>query len=204
MTATPHIDFFPIADPQPWRFSILIPSWNNLAYLQCCVDSIRRNSAYAHQIIVHVNDGSDGTLDWVNAERLDHTYSADNVGVCHALNAAAQCVRTDYVVYMNDDMFVCPEWDVHLEQAIASCPDHKYYLSATMIEPVKTNNTCVLAPYDFGSHPDHFREAELLAQLPQLHKADWHGASWPPALVHRSLWEEVGGYDVAYSLHRMV
>ena len=44
-------------------FSILIPSWNNLDYLRLCVDSIRKNSAHAHQVIVHVNDGSDGTRD---------------------------------------------------------------------------------------------------------------------------------------------
>ena len=41
--------------------SILIPTWNNLPYLKLAVDSIRRHSACSHQIIVHVNDGSDGT-----------------------------------------------------------------------------------------------------------------------------------------------
>lgn len=45
-------------------FSILIPTWNNLPFLKICVDSIRKNSTYRHQIIVHVNDGSDGTLEW--------------------------------------------------------------------------------------------------------------------------------------------
>ena len=40
-------------------FSILIPTWNNLPFLKICVDSIRKNSTYRHQIIVHVNDGSD-------------------------------------------------------------------------------------------------------------------------------------------------
>ena len=42
--------------------------WNNLPYLKLVVDSLRRHSAYDHQIIVHVNDGSDGTLDWVRSE----------------------------------------------------------------------------------------------------------------------------------------
>ena len=32
-------------------FSILIPTWNNLALLQLCVRSIRENSAYHHQNI---------------------------------------------------------------------------------------------------------------------------------------------------------
>ena len=46
-------------------FSIVIPTWNNLAFLKLCIQSIQRNSYYNHQIIVHVNDGSDGTLEWI-------------------------------------------------------------------------------------------------------------------------------------------
>ena len=46
-------------------FSILIPSWNNLAFLKLCVESIRKNSTYEHELLIHVNDGSDGTLEWV-------------------------------------------------------------------------------------------------------------------------------------------
>ena len=56
-------------------FSILLPTWNNLPLLKLCVHSIRTHSAYGHQIIVHVNDGSDGTLEWVREQGLDHTHS---------------------------------------------------------------------------------------------------------------------------------
>ena len=83
-------------------FSILIPTWNNLAYLQLCVSSLRRHSTHAHQIIVHVNDGSDGTLDWVRAEGIDHTHSRENIGVCFALNAAASLAQTSYIAFFND------------------------------------------------------------------------------------------------------
>ena len=48
-------------------FSILIPTWNNLDFLKLCIESIRKNSCFQHQIIVYVNDGSDGTLDWVRS-----------------------------------------------------------------------------------------------------------------------------------------
>jgi glycosyltransferase involved in cell wall biosynthesis len=86
-------------------FSIIIPTWNNLPYLKLVVDSLRRHSAYDHQIIVHVNDGSDGTLDWVRSEGIEHTASPTNIGICHAVNLAAARATRDYVVYMNDDMF---------------------------------------------------------------------------------------------------
>ena len=44
-------------------FSILIPSFNNLNYLKTCIKSLKKNSKFDHQLIVHVNEGSDGTLD---------------------------------------------------------------------------------------------------------------------------------------------
>ena len=48
------------------KFSILIPSYNNLNDLKICLDSVKKNSSYKkHEIIVHVNDGSDGTLDFI-------------------------------------------------------------------------------------------------------------------------------------------
>ena len=46
-------------------FSILIPTFNNLEYLKICINSIKKNSKFNHQIIVHVNEGSDGTFDYV-------------------------------------------------------------------------------------------------------------------------------------------
>ena len=96
-------------------FSILIPSWNNLNYLKLCINSIQKNSTYPHQIIVHINKGNDGSLEWIEQQtRLDYTYSKENVGVCYALNACSQLASTDYILYMNDDMYACPGWDTAL------------------------------------------------------------------------------------------
>ena len=118
-TFAPRIEACPAPHATPGaRFTVVIPSWNNLPYLRLCVESIRRNSAMAHQVVVHVNDGSDGTLEWVRAEGLDHTRSESNAGVCFAVNAAAALASTDLIAYMNDDMYACPGWDVALLDAV--------------------------------------------------------------------------------------
>ena len=44
------------------RLSIIIPTFNNLNFLQCTYNSIIKNSRYNHEIILHINDGADGTL----------------------------------------------------------------------------------------------------------------------------------------------
>ena len=45
-------------------FSIVIPTFNNLEYLRSTINSLKKNSSLKYEIIVHVNDGSDGTIDY--------------------------------------------------------------------------------------------------------------------------------------------
>jgi glycosyltransferase involved in cell wall biosynthesis len=185
--------------PAQAQFSILIPSWNNLPYLQLCIDSIRKNSVYEHQIIVHVNEGIDGTLDWVKDHpELDYSYCAENLGICYALNIARGLAQTEYILYLNDDMYVCPGWDQELLQAVRKIGHPFFFLSATAIEPVDSGNRCVIIR-DWGQNLHSFQEKDLLEGFAQLSAADWQGATWPPNLVHRDLWDLCGGYSTEFS-----
>ena len=174
--------------------SILIPTWNNLAYLRLCIDSLRRHSDAPHQVIVHVNDGSDGTLAWVREQGLAHTHSAGNVGICWAVNEAAMQAEHEHIVYLNDDMVVLPGWDRALVARARAISGDLYMVSGTMIEPRESGNRCVVVA-DYGDRTDNFREADLLRDLPRLARADWSGATWPPTLVHRRAWFMCGGYS---------
>ena len=180
-------------------FSIVIPTWNNLDFLKLCVRSIRENSAFRHQIVLHVNDGADGTAEWAAAEGIAFSRTPDNVGVCFAVNAARPLVRTDYVLYMNDDMYVCPGWDRALKEEIDACGTKFFFFSATMIEPYPTNSKPVIGAHSFGTTIETFEEKRLLAEFASLPKEDWSGATRPPNIVHRDVWDLIGGYSVEYS-----
>jgi len=181
------------------KFSILIPTWNNLGYARLCVESLRKNSNFPHQIILHINDGRDGTREWAVAEKLDHTRSADNVGICYAVNAAAQLAQTEYLVYMNDDMYACPGWDGYLWDEVRALDHNRFFFSSTMIEPRESGNACVIASDEFGDSLETFQEERLLERFAKFEKADWQGATWPPNIVHRDIWKLVGGYSVEFS-----
>src|SRR3569623_2477359 len=122
-------------------FSILLPTWNNLEFLKLCVNSLHKNSSLPLQIIVHVNDGSDGSLQWVREQGLEHTHSPNNIGICHAVNLAASLAHYDNVVYLNDDMYCCPDWDRRLSEKIEELTTDLFMLSGTMIEPRGSGNT---------------------------------------------------------------
>lgn len=179
-------------------FSIIIPTWNNLHFVKCCVESIRKNSAFTHQIILHVNDGSDGTLAWVKEQGIDYTHSAGNVGICVAVNQAAALSVCHYIVYMNDDMYVLPDWDTAIVDEIRRLPDDNFMFSSTMIEPVDHHNPCVIVQ-DYGRDMENFREETLLRDFRNLPKQDWNGSAWPPTIVHKKYWHIVGGYSIELS-----
>jgi len=181
------------------KFSILIPSWNNLEILKICLNSIEKNSTFKHQVIVHINEGSDGTLEWIKQNNYSYTHSNHNVGVCYAMNAMYKLATSDYILYINDDMYVCPNWDKSLFQAIENQGDEYFYISSTMIEPSGLKNKCAVSPYNFGINLATFKEVEMLDFAKNTNKKDWFGASWPPSVVHRNLWEKVGGYSVEFS-----
>ena len=184
--------------PEKPYFSILIPSWNNLAFLQLCIRSIRTHSVVPFELIVHLNEGKDGSLQWVKDQGdIAYSHSETNVGVCHAMNAMRTLARADYLLYINDDMYTLPGWDLLLKQEIEACPNEYFFISSTMIEPRAQSSCSIEANY--GTSMSNFEEAHLLAEYQSFDKPDWQGATWPPNVVHKKLWDEVGGYSIEFT-----
>jgi glycosyltransferase involved in cell wall biosynthesis len=179
-------------------FSILIPSWNNLAYLSLCINSIRKHSVVPFELIVHLNESADGSKEWVEAqEYISFSCSSQNVGVCHAMNAMRGLARANYLLYLNDDMFVLPGWDLELKNEIDSCGTKKFFFSSTMIEP-RAQSSCSIQA-DFGSNIKNFQEEKLISSFDQFQFEDWQGSTWPPNVVHKDMWDLVGGYSIEFS-----
>ena len=184
-----------------YQYSVLIPSWNNLPYLKNCLEGLRSHSGLPHQVIVFVNEGSDGTLEWLkgrDADNTDFIHSDINLGICYGVNLCRPLVKSAYLVYMNDDMYPLPGWDRALIDVADQLDTHHFMLSSTMIEPVETANRCVIVR-DYGNELQTFRKEQLLHEYRTLEKDDWQGSTWPPVLLHRDLWDMVGGLSAEFS-----
>ncbi len=183
------------------KFSIIIPSWNNLEYLKLCIHSLRKNSTYDNQIIIAVNEGVDGTPDWLSTQPdIDYIHAETNLGVCYAVNACRPFVTADYIVYMNDDMYACPNWDKELYAEIEILGTNRFFLSSTLIEPrSNTNPNYVAIIKDYGDSVESFNEKSLLQDYSSLKKNNWRGSSWPPNVVHKNMWDLIGGFSIEFS-----
>ena len=172
-------------------FSILIPSYNNLSYLKLCIKSIIDNSKFNHQIIVHVNEGTDGTLNYLKESNIDFTFTNYNSGICEGINKASKLAKYEYFLYAHDDFYFCPNWDEVLHKEINKIGHNNFYLSGTMM-----NNGHI--PFDCGNDIENFNEKKFLSEYKKFNYYDFNGSTWAPTLVHRELWNKVGGFSEEY------
>ncbi len=174
--------------------SIIIPTYNNFEYLKLCIQSIKKNSSYNHELIFHINDGSDGSLEFIKKNGYKFTYSDRNIGLCSSINQAAKLASFDYILYSHDDMYFCPHWDKVLIKEVKYLNHDNFYLSGTMIE---SNSGHII--HDFGDTVTNFKEDELLAKYEHLNFYDHQGSHFAPHLVSKRMWNKVGGFSEEFN-----
>jgi len=88
--------------------SVVIPTFNRLWALPQAVESCRSRSCNVE--IVVVDDGStDGTWDWLQAQRGIVAIRTDNWGKDWAVETALQVARGDYVRFLDSDDWLCKD-----------------------------------------------------------------------------------------------
>ena len=169
-------------------FSIIIPTLNNLKYLKTCINSIKKNSKYNHEIICHVNIGDDGTKDYLEKEKIKYTFTNYNAGICAGMNLAVKKSNFKYILYSHDDFYFCPNWDTVLMSEVNTIGHKNFYLSGIMMNngPIKFNS---------GESLEEFDENKLLNNYQDYNHYDFQGSTWAPHLIHREIWDKVGGFS---------
>ena len=175
--------------------SIVIPTYNNLDYLKLCLNSIKRNSFKDHEVLLHINDGSDGSLKYAIDNNIKHTFSKENIGLCSSINTACKKIVNKYILYAHDDVYFCPNWDIYLLDELKKINDNKFYLSGTMIEP----NRGAHIRFDCGQTANTFDEKKLLDNYKNLPFYDHQGSHFSPLLIEKKMWEMVGGFSEEFN-----
>lgn len=176
------------------KLSIVIPTYNNLKYLKFTIDSLINNSKYDHEIILHINEGTDGTLEYAQQNKIKFSFSNQNLGLCRSVNLATKKITTDFVLYSHDDMFFCYHWDEYLKNEILKYQDNMFYLTGTNVSINKG-----LINYDCGSSPENFNEHKFNDFCKNDNSQDLQGSHWAPHLIHKDLWLRIGGFSEEFN-----
>ena len=176
------------------RFTFLIPTINNYNHLKICISSIKKNSKFSHQILVHSNNSVDETSNYLKSQSIYEMKSDKNYGLCTALNNLVKKAENSFLIFIHDDMYLCPGWEDVLINEINSHKNYNFYLSGVMIEKINGHIN-----YNFGDDHRNFDEKNLLKMYNQFIFKDIQGADKNPSVVHISLWQKVGGLSEEFN-----
>ena len=95
--------------------SIVILTWNQLDCTKECLASIYRHTDVPHEIIVVDNGSHDGSVEWLRDQVLLNpsmrlVANDDNRGFAAACNQGIRLARGAYILLLNNDVVVTPEW----------------------------------------------------------------------------------------------
>ena len=88
--------------------SVVIVTWNQLAFLKECLNSLRRNARKCRSEIIVVDNGSgDGSRQFLqNQSELCTIYNDRNAGVSRARNQGIEKAAGRYIYMLDDDTLV--------------------------------------------------------------------------------------------------
>ena len=176
------------------KVSIIIPTYNNLNYLKISIESIKKNSIYSHEIIVHVNENKDNTINYLKNEKIKYTFSKENIGLCSSVNLAVKESSTNFILYSHDDMYFLPGWDICLESELSKISNKLFYFSGSMIQSNGAHYKL-----NCGDNYENFDEKYLLENYKNINIKDHQGTHWAPHLIHREIWNQVNGFSEEFN-----
>tara|TARA_B110001450_G_scaffold248854_1_gene265501 strand:+ start:352 stop:1176 length:825 start_codon:yes stop_codon:yes gene_type:complete len=182
------------------NFSIIIPTLENYRYLENCINSITKNSTFDHEIIVHLNGHCNSSENFLKEKKISYTKSLKNIGLCSAVNIAAKKSKHELILYSHDDMYFLPGWDTELVNEIIVIGHNNFYLSSAHISAHISNKGRIEhIVFDAGNSIDSFDEDKLLNNYEKFEFDDLQGSHWAPHLIHKSLWNKIGGFSEEFN-----
>ena len=109
----------------PLKVSIVVPNWNGMRFVGMCLDSLAQLDFEGHEVIVVDNGSRDGSREmieeqypWVRLLKMP-----DNMGFAIACNEGIKASNAEYIVLLNNDIEVTPDWLRELYEGMERHPE---------------------------------------------------------------------------------
>jgi len=161
-----------------------IPSKNNLRYLKSCIKSIQDNSYYENQIIVYVDQDTDGTVDWLRENDIEFIQNHEETpkGIGYAYDTMFLEAKYDYVIAFHADMILGPNADKYL----FDLKTDNNIVCATRIEPPLHPPGQEKIIMDFGMWPEDLKIDEFNKFVEQNKSDKITKSIFAPWLIHKN------------------
>lgn len=120
--------------------TVVIPNYNGIAYIERCLNALRKQSISAFHIIVVDNGSTDGSSEIIKSCYTEVELIAfnENTGFCKAVNAGIKQAKTPYIILLNNDTEAEEQFVEELLKAVKRSP-RIFSCSAKMLDFYKRN-----------------------------------------------------------------
>ena len=182
------------------KITFVIPSRNNLEFLQLAYKSIR-NLETKHEILVLNDASTDGTQEWINSLKdadliTHHNPGPERIGIVGMFDKGIEMARTEIIFAFHSDMIAAPDLDKNILKHLKKGT----VVTATRVEPPLHPEGPEKIVKNFGIEPEEFDQGEwdvwCETQLSNLKITEGIFAPW---CMYKEDFLAVGGHDELFA-----
>ena len=115
------------------KVTVIIPNYNGLQFMEACFAALNRQTYWEFDLLVVDNGSEDGSRKWLEERKIPSVFLDSNTGFSGAVNVGIRSVKTPYVILLNNDTEVFPDYVGELVRCMEKYPD-VFSASSKMIQ----------------------------------------------------------------------
>ena len=181
------------------KITFVIPSRNNLEFLQLAYQSIR-NLSTKHEILVLNDASTDGTQEWIDKQNDEdliahHNPGPERIGIVGMFDKGIEMARTDIIMAFHADMVACKDFDKnilkHLKQGTV--------VTGTRVEPPLHPDGPEKILKNFGIEVDEFNFNTWYKDSEALKEDKTTEGIFAPWCMYKEDFLSIGGHDELFA-----
>ncbi|KAB0672329.1 glycosyltransferase family 2 protein [Oryzomonas sagensis] len=177
------------------QFSIIIPNWNGIEHIEECLLSVGQQRFKDFDVVVVDNASTDRSVQFIHEHfpGVKVVALADNLGFSAGVNCGIRASIGKFVVLLNNDTVVAPNWLENLVKAIQDNPNVSIFASKLLnyydrgvIDSAGDALDLSLGPYKIGEYQPkgQFSESRFI-----------FGACGGGGCYRREIFDQIGAFD---------
>jgi glycosyltransferase involved in cell wall biosynthesis len=181
------------------KITFVIPSRNNLEFLQLAYSSIR-NLETKHEILVLNDASTDNTQEWIQHQNdpnliTYHNQGPERIGIVGMFDKGIEMARTDIIMAFHADMVACKDLDKNILKYLQKGT----VVSATRVEPPLHPEGPEKIVKNFGIEVEEFDLNTWLKESEYLKKNIITEGIFAPWCMYKEDFLAVGGHDKLFA-----
>lgn len=113
--------------------TVVIPNYNGMKFMEPCMAALEKQTCKDFEILVVDNGSSDGSVDWLRSHQYPTIFLEENTGFSGAVNVGIKASKTPFVLLLNNDTEVEPDFIGEMIKAIRRS-DQIFAVSSKMVQ----------------------------------------------------------------------